>query len=65
MELFHSEEAALKRGKEIWLEHEHPGEGEMMDDPNFDEKWGGVSRGYRMHWFTNDHDVWVVTLGIA
>lgn len=62
-ELFGNEEEALKRGQEMWLEHEQPSEGEMMDDPGFNEEWGGVSRGYRMHWFTDDHDVWVVTPG--
>ncbi len=62
-ELFGNEEEALKRGQEMWLEHEQPGESEMMDDPGFDEEWGGVSRGYRMHWFNDDHDVWVLTPG--
>ena len=61
VELFQSKEAALKRGKELWLEHERPGEGGMMDDPGFDEEWGGVSRGYTMHWFNDEHDVWVMS----
>ncbi len=29
-------------------------------EPGYDEKWGGVSRGWTMHWFNDEHDIYVV-----
>lgn len=31
----------------------------QTNDPDFDEEWGGIARGFVMHWETPDVDVWV------
>ena len=32
---------------------------EMKDDPDYDESWGGVVRGFVMHWFNDSEDIWI------
>ena len=31
----------------------------LEDEPDYDARWGGIARGYIMHWSTDDDDVWV------
>ena len=63
-------EQVLKMGQARWINysgydtmHEHrqttPAELDFTE-PGYDEKWGGVSRGFEMHWFDADHDIYVV-----
>lgn len=35
---------------------------DAMDEPGYDPEWGGVQRGWRMHWFNDDMDIYVVDL---
>ena len=49
---------ALSYGQTRWQVFGR-GEGEMRDDPGFDTRWGGITRGYVMHWFSDDTDVWI------
>ena len=60
--LFGNEEEAVRFGRDQWLA-EGRDDSLMMDNPDYDKTWGGVRRGYAMHWFTDHSDVWVVTPG--
>lgn len=61
---------ALKKGHAIWIEEtatvsmaeERDVSAAQMeeDEPGYDRKWGGVSRGHVMYWWTDDLDIWVV-----
>ncbi len=58
--VFKGRTTALTAGILAWR-YSHPPdeECEMKDDPDYDESWGGVVRGFVMHWFAADEDVWV------
>ena len=58
--LFGNEEEAIQFGRDKWLA-EGRDDDLMMDDPGYNAQWGGVSRVYVMHWFTDEDDVWVVS----
>lgn len=63
IELFGNEEEALKRGNELWSEN-HISRADISSDPDYSLTWEGIEgRGYRIHWYNDESDVWVTTPG--
>ena len=57
VEVFRDREEALRRGQAAWGDAEL---GPNAEGEDIDPQWGGVARGYVMHWFDDDVDIWVV-----
>ncbi len=63
IELFGNEEEALRRGAVLWGDN-HMSRGDISSDPDYSLTWEGIEgRGYRMHWYNDESDVWVTTPG--
>jgi len=75
VDLFETEEEALKAGQARWQEEtgtpsmaedRHCSEEEQADiEPGYQPEYGGVVRGYVMHWWSEEGnlDIWVVETG--
>lgn len=60
LHLLADRDEALVKGRAEFTELSGSPSMEDDEEPDYDPEWGGVSRGYVMHWWTDDCDVWVV-----